>query len=190
MKQVLRKGLKHIVVDEVPDPPLASHHVLVSPAFSLISSGTETADIHREGILKEVADNPSHVRKVLDESDLLYYREGRGSVVTVIETGGVRSLVVMGKTVASDSQTDMQHELLLGHLPALLHPDPKSAVVIGLGAAGTLVWNEWTLARQLAAFSIARASLAEGAAGPAYVVGEARASAPARDPAFGPRSTT
>ncbi|WP_284352980.1 bi-domain-containing oxidoreductase [Roseisolibacter agri] len=40
--------------------------MLVAPAFSLISSGTETADIHRDGILKEVADNPSHVRKVLD----------------------------------------------------------------------------------------------------------------------------
>jgi predicted dehydrogenase/threonine dehydrogenase-like Zn-dependent dehydrogenase len=66
MKQVLRKGLKHIVVDEVPDPVVVPHHVLVSPAFSLISSGTETADIHREGILREVADNPSHIRKVLD----------------------------------------------------------------------------------------------------------------------------
>ena len=66
MKQVLRKGLRHIVVDEVPDPVVVPHHVLVSPVSSLISSGTETADIHREGILKEVADNPSHVRKVLD----------------------------------------------------------------------------------------------------------------------------
>jgi predicted dehydrogenase/threonine dehydrogenase-like Zn-dependent dehydrogenase len=66
MRQVLRKGLKHIVVDEVPDPVAAPHHVLISPVYSLISSGTETADIHREGILKEVADNPSHIRKVLD----------------------------------------------------------------------------------------------------------------------------
>jgi predicted dehydrogenase len=66
MKQVLRKGLKDIVVDEVPDPIVRAHHVLVAPAYSLISSGTETADIHREGILKEVADNPSHISKVLD----------------------------------------------------------------------------------------------------------------------------
>ncbi len=66
MKQVLRKGLKHIVVDEVPDPIVRAHHVIVAPAYSLISSGTETADIHRDGILKEVADNPSHIRKVLD----------------------------------------------------------------------------------------------------------------------------
>jgi predicted dehydrogenase/threonine dehydrogenase-like Zn-dependent dehydrogenase len=66
MKQVLRKGLKDIVVDEVPDPMVTPHHVLVRPANSLISSGTETASIHQEGIVKEVADNPSHLRKVWD----------------------------------------------------------------------------------------------------------------------------
>ena len=64
MKQVLRKGLKDIVVDEVPDPVLLPHHVLIRPFYSLISSGTETADIHQEGVLKEVAENPSHLRKV------------------------------------------------------------------------------------------------------------------------------
>ncbi|MGE5927599.1 MAG: oxidoreductase, partial [Gemmatimonadota bacterium] len=66
MKQVLRKGLKDIVVDEVPDPIPVPHGVLIRPAFSLISSGTETASIHKEGIVKEVAHNPSHLRKVFD----------------------------------------------------------------------------------------------------------------------------
>ncbi|HVG30162.1 MAG TPA: bi-domain-containing oxidoreductase [Pyrinomonadaceae bacterium] len=64
MKQVLRKGLKEIVVGEVPDPVALPHHVLVKPLYSLISSGTETADIHQDGIVKEVAENPSHLRKV------------------------------------------------------------------------------------------------------------------------------
>ena len=66
MQQVLRKGIKDIVVDEVPDPVATPHHVLIRPVYSLISSGTETASIHQEGVLKEVADNPSHIRKVLD----------------------------------------------------------------------------------------------------------------------------
>jgi predicted dehydrogenase/threonine dehydrogenase-like Zn-dependent dehydrogenase len=66
MKQVIRKGLKDIIVDEVPDPVASPHHVLVRPVCSLISSGTETASIHTEGVLKEVADNPSHIKKVLD----------------------------------------------------------------------------------------------------------------------------
>jgi predicted dehydrogenase len=66
MKQVIRKGLKEIIVDEVPDPVATPHHVLVRPFYSLISSGTETASIHQEGVLKEVAENPSHLRKILD----------------------------------------------------------------------------------------------------------------------------
>nr|MBA2527270.1 hypothetical protein [Pyrinomonadaceae bacterium] len=64
MKQVIRKGLKDIIVDEVPDPMVTSHHVLVRPVYSLISSGTETASIHAEGVLKEVSENPSHLRKI------------------------------------------------------------------------------------------------------------------------------
>jgi predicted dehydrogenase len=55
-----------MIVGEVPDPSPAPHHVLIHPLFSLISSGTETASIHQEGVIKEVADNPSHVRKVLE----------------------------------------------------------------------------------------------------------------------------
>jgi predicted dehydrogenase len=64
MKQVLRKGLKHIVVEEVPDPGLQPHHVLIRPAFSLISSGTETASLHQEGMVAELRHNPSHLQKI------------------------------------------------------------------------------------------------------------------------------
>ncbi len=66
MKQVLRKGFAEIVVAEVPEPVTIPHHVLVRPHYSLISSGTETASIHSEGVLKEVAENPSHLRKIWD----------------------------------------------------------------------------------------------------------------------------
>jgi len=65
MKQVFRKGLSHIVVAEAPEPMVTPHHVLVNPVYSLISSGTESASIH-EGIIKEVAENPSQLRKVWD----------------------------------------------------------------------------------------------------------------------------
>lgn len=64
MKQVIRKGLKEIIVDEVTDPVVSANHVLIRPHYSLISSGTETADIHTDNIVKEVADNPSHLRTV------------------------------------------------------------------------------------------------------------------------------
>ncbi len=64
MKQVIRRGLKEIIVDEVSDPVVSPNHVLVRPFYSLISAGTETADIHTDSIVKEVADNPSHLRTV------------------------------------------------------------------------------------------------------------------------------
>src|SRR5215469_15479515 len=64
MLQVIRKGIKEVIVDDVPAPVAAAHHVLIRPVFSLISSGTETASIHQEGVLKEVKDNPSHLQKI------------------------------------------------------------------------------------------------------------------------------
>lgn len=66
MKQLLRKGLNQIVVDEVPDPVVTPHHVIVRPYFSLISSGTETASIHKGGVVGAVAENPSYIGKILD----------------------------------------------------------------------------------------------------------------------------
>jgi predicted dehydrogenase/threonine dehydrogenase-like Zn-dependent dehydrogenase len=64
MKRVIRRGLKEIIVDEVPDPVVNSHHVLVRPLYSLISSGTETASIHQESLVRAVADNPSQIGKI------------------------------------------------------------------------------------------------------------------------------
>ncbi len=64
MKQVIRRGLKEIIVDEVADPVVTKSSVLVRPFYSLISTGTETADIHTDSIVKEVADNPSHLKTV------------------------------------------------------------------------------------------------------------------------------
>jgi len=65
MKQVIRRGLKEIIVAEVPDPVVSSNHVVVQPHASLISSGTETASI-KSDLVKEVADNPSHIEKILN----------------------------------------------------------------------------------------------------------------------------
>jgi spermidine synthase len=76
---------------------------------------------------------------VFDGATLLFYREGRGSTVSVVEDlAGVRRLQIDGKVVASDASSDLRHELLLAHLPVLAHPAPKSALVVGLGAGITL----------------------------------------------------
>lgn len=66
MKQVVRKGISEMQIVEAPEPFAPAGHVLIRPRFSLISSGTETADIHAEGVLKTVQDNPSHIQTVLN----------------------------------------------------------------------------------------------------------------------------
>lgn len=64
MKQVVRQGIKEIVVDDFPAPALMPHHLLIRPAYSLISSGTETASIHQSGALHTVAEHPEHLQKI------------------------------------------------------------------------------------------------------------------------------
>lgn len=78
------------------------------------------------------------LRKLAEQSTVFYYREGKGSNVTVLEGPRARSLAIDGKTVATDGLSDMQHELLLGHIPVLAHPEPRRAAVVGLGAGITL----------------------------------------------------
>ena len=58
--------------------------------------------------------------------------------MSVVEGARARALVIDGKTVATDGLSDMQHELLLGHVPVLVHPQPRSVAVVGLGAGVTL----------------------------------------------------
>jgi predicted dehydrogenase/threonine dehydrogenase-like Zn-dependent dehydrogenase len=64
VKQVVRRGLKEIIVDTIPDPTVAPHHVVIRTHHSLISAGTETASIHTGSVLSSVAENPSHLRTV------------------------------------------------------------------------------------------------------------------------------
>ncbi|MFT5286506.1 MAG: spermidine synthase [Planctomycetota bacterium] len=77
-------------------------------------------------------------------SQTLYHRVGRDSTVSVIETQGatdpkreVRSLLVNGKVVATTAPVDLRLQRLLGSIPAHLHGQPKSALVIGLGTGMT-----------------------------------------------------
>lgn len=78
------------------------------------------------------------VESALAKGTLLYYREGRGATVSVLEQDAVRSLSVNGKIVASDDLEDLRTQYMLAHVPLLMHPDPKTALVIGMGAGTTL----------------------------------------------------
>ncbi len=75
---------------------------------------------------------------------ILYFAEGTEATVTVAEGGGgSRALFVNGKVDASNSPGDMVAQRLLALVPALFHPDPKRALVIGVGSGTTVA----TLAR-------------------------------------------
>ncbi len=74
----------------------------------------------------------------LGEGRPLYYGEGLNSSVAVTELdNGTRNFHVSGKVEASSDPADMRLERMLGHLPSLLHPDPKSVLIVGCGAGIT-----------------------------------------------------
>jgi spermidine synthase len=72
------------------------------------------------------------------EADYLYAEEGQSASVAVsVLPNGVRNFHVSGKIVASTEPIDMRLQRMLGHLPGLLHGNPKSALIVGCGAAVT-----------------------------------------------------
>ncbi len=68
--------------------------------------------------------------------DVLFFEEGLNAAISVHQFGKRRILKTNGKTDAGNDR-DMHTQLMLGHLPLLLHPDPKEALVIGLGSGVT-----------------------------------------------------
>jgi spermidine synthase len=76
--------------------------------------------------------------QIVKRMQLLYYRDGRRTTISVDETGQTRFLRYNGKTVASTDPVDMAGQLLLGHLPMLLHPAPRDILVLGLSTGLTL----------------------------------------------------
>jgi spermidine synthase len=74
-------------------------------------------------------------------STILYTAEGRNSSASIIQwSDGSLGIGVNGHVQASNITYDMKLQRMVGHLPALLHPNPKSILGIGFGAgvsAGT-----------------------------------------------------
>jgi len=77
------------------------------------------------------------IETALEAGDLLYYGEGAAGTVSVRRLLGVTSLAIDGKVDASNG-ADMLTQKLLAHLPLLLHDNPRSVYIIGLGSGVTL----------------------------------------------------
>ncbi|HWB87522.1 MAG TPA: fused MFS/spermidine synthase [Bryobacteraceae bacterium] len=74
---------------------------------------------------------------------VLYRGEGMNASIAITEQiNGSRFFHISGKTEASSQPQDMRLQNMLGHLPALIHANPRSVLVVGCGAgvtAGTFV---------------------------------------------------
>ena len=73
-----------------------------------------------------------------EDRTLLYVGEGMNSSVAVTQmSDGVRNFHVSGKIEASSDPRDMRLQRMLGHIPGLIHPEPRSVLVVGCGAGVT-----------------------------------------------------
>lgn len=68
---------------------------------------------------------------------LLYYRDGLNTTISVDEADGYLVYRSNGKTDASTYPRDMANQVLLGHVPMLVHADPREVFVLGLGTGVT-----------------------------------------------------
>lgn len=86
------------------------------------------------GSLKEASE-------AMENRRIIYYKDSITSTVTVVEGlqngAPVFALQIDGKTEAS-SYGDLTTQYMIAHLPLLLHPNPKKAMIIGLASGCTL----------------------------------------------------
>lgn len=99
---------------------------------------TDYFAIYRNNDLKAFS-SPEKMREELQKTEVLYYAEGQEAIISSIRAlNGEQALLVNGKVVASNRLGGQQCQLTLGHLPMLLHPDPRRVLVVGLGTGMTL----------------------------------------------------
>ncbi len=69
----------------------------------------------------------------------VYEKESQNTAVVVMKelSTGIHSLCVSGKVEASTNPDDLRCQRMLGHLAALIHPQPKNSLTVGLGAGTT-----------------------------------------------------
>jgi spermidine synthase len=104
----------------------------------LIGSPSWDRELLASGVYKYPADLSQDVDPeiALKAGTLLYYRDGAAATVSVKRLAGTRALSIDGKVDAS-TFGDMLTQKALAHLPLLLHPNPREALVIGLGSGVT-----------------------------------------------------
>lgn len=98
-----------------------------------VMAGGVSVDVKRFVFARDPA---ATFRAAVASRQLLFYREGLNSTVSVERTERMTSLRVDGKVDASNG-ADMATQLMLGHLPLLLHRRPERVLIVGLGSGVT-----------------------------------------------------
>jgi spermidine synthase len=130
-------GLKRLM------PSLAAILLVIAVVIGSVWQGVKGWDVRliSSGLNVDaprfVGQKTSEILSRLFNHQILFYREGLSSIVSVGQEKDNRYLKVNGKTDASTAG-DMSTQLLLGHLPHLLHPAPERSLVIGFGSGATL----------------------------------------------------
>ncbi len=137
VSQTLSKRKKGIITTGVIIVAIIVFRLFPSWSVELISSGPYLYLTTME--LSQSADRSVSVfEKTMKKLKVLYHKEGISTTVTVREDAqGHRYFLVNGKGDASSSE-DMPTQELLAHVPLLLHPYPRSVLVIGLASGVTL----------------------------------------------------
>jgi spermidine synthase/tetratricopeptide (TPR) repeat protein len=91
------------------------------------------------GAFEEDLRQGADIRELLHNNfDVLFHEDGVEATVSVLEqrASGERDLRINGKTDASSTH-DMPTQVLLAHLPVLLHPSPRKVMILGLASGVT-----------------------------------------------------
>jgi spermidine synthase len=113
----------------------------VGLALALAVSGWLAANV--SGVPPMLIAYGRRIATSMNRSKILYWGEGINSSIAISQwDDGALQFHVSGKVEASSEPYDMRLQRMLGHLPALIHPNPESVLIVGFGAgvtAGTFV---------------------------------------------------
>jgi len=116
-----------------------SKGVAVGLAASMLGAGLLVGGVH--AVPGELIAYGRKMAVNQGKSKVLYTIEGRNSSVAITQwNDGATEIDVNGHVEATTEPYDMKLQRMVGHLPALLHPNPKRVLGIGFGAgvsAGT-----------------------------------------------------
>jgi spermidine synthase len=88
---------------------------------------------------REAFSTAFNMKDAMENTDVLYYAEGVQATVSSIKVkGGSQAFITNGRIEASDQKEGIQCQYALGHLPMLLHKNPKKVFVLGTGSGMTL----------------------------------------------------